>query len=32
MQRGFSNDKPVEMEAKEGAMPVVEHGLPKDEK
>jgi hypothetical protein len=32
VQRGFSNDKPVEMEAKEGAMPVVEHGLPADEK
>ncbi|MHB8872813.1 MAG: hypothetical protein ACYC8T_03920 [Myxococcaceae bacterium] len=32
VQRGFSNEKPVEMEAKEGAMPVVEHGLPADEK
>lgn len=32
VQRGFSDARPVELEAKEGAPPVVEHGLPDDAK
>jgi hypothetical protein len=31
IQRGFGNGRPVEMEAKDGAPPVVEHGIPPEE-
>ncbi len=32
IQRGFSDDNPVELEATEDAQPVVEHGIPVDER
>jgi hypothetical protein len=31
IQRGFGNSRPVELEAKDGAPPVVEHGIPPEE-